>query len=266
MAAARRWLLDAAGAPVIAERRIVLVEHADRASEQVQNALLKALEEPSDRHTFILVADDATRLLPTVRSRCQILRLGPVPHDQLVGYLMDLRRLPLDQARALARISNGLAGTALGYADRADLIEWRRRAQSRLLDQLARGPAERFEAVRDLLDDTMPVDPADQASDVDEGGESGRVPASVQRAAAARIVDAWVDLTRDLLVAGQGRADLAPSGELAPDVAAVAPRLESAELIAMLRLLERIADGLRENASPRLALETAMLAWPRPHR
>src|SRR5688500_10655457 len=54
VAAARRWLLDAAGAPIVAGRRVVLIEHADRANEQIQNALLKALEEPTDRHTYVL--------------------------------------------------------------------------------------------------------------------------------------------------------------------------------------------------------------------
>jgi MoxR-like ATPase len=268
VAAARRWLLEAAGAPVIADRRIVLVEHADRASEQIQNALLKTLEEPSDRHGFILVADDVTRLLPTVRSRCQPLRIGPVPHDELVAHLMDRRRLPADQASTLARIAHGLTGAAIGYADRTELIDWRRRTQSSLLAQLGHGPADRFEAVRDLLDDTIPVEPAgparDGGDDPAEGG--GRAPASVQRGAAMRIVEAWIDLTRDLLVTSVGRADLAPSGELAPDVASIGPGLDPGELIGMLRLLERIGDGLQENASPRLALETAMLAWPRSDR
>ena len=65
VAVARRWLLDAAGAPIAAARRVVLIEHADRANEQIQNALLKALEEPTDRHVFILVADEPGALLPT---------------------------------------------------------------------------------------------------------------------------------------------------------------------------------------------------------
>ena len=69
--AARRWLLDAAGAPVVAELRVVVVEGADRASEQIQNALLKTLEEPTDRHVFVLVADEPARLLPTIHSRSQ---------------------------------------------------------------------------------------------------------------------------------------------------------------------------------------------------
>src|SRR6185503_15076613 len=46
VAAARRWLAESAGAPIAGERRIVVVEGVDRANEQTQNALLKALEEP----------------------------------------------------------------------------------------------------------------------------------------------------------------------------------------------------------------------------
>jgi DNA polymerase-3 subunit delta' len=153
VAVARRWLLEAAGAPIVASRRIVLIEGADAANEQVQNAMLKALEEPTDRHTFILVADEPSHLLPTIRSRCQPLRIGPVARDELVGHLMERVGLPADQAEALARLANGLAGTAVGLADRADLIEWRRRVQAQLLELADRGRAERFGVVGDLLDE-----------------------------------------------------------------------------------------------------------------
>lgn len=267
VAAARRWLLESAGAPVVADRRIILVEGADRASEQIQNALLKALEEPTDRHAFILVADDVSRLLPTIRSRCQPLRIGPVPRTELVEHLMSVRRLPQDQAEALARIANGLAGTALGYADRAELIEWRRRVQATLLAQLDLGPADRFAAVGDLLEDAASVGIAPgPAAIAVEDGETAPVAASAQRAAAAGIVAAWIDLARDLLLARVGRVSLAPAGELAPDLEQVARHLDPTQLVEMIRLLERVLDGLRDNAAPRLALERAMLAWPRPGR
>jgi DNA polymerase III gamma/tau subunit len=264
VAAARRWLLEAAGAPVLAERRIVLVEHADRTSEQIQNALLKTLEEPTDRHAFILVADDPSRLLPTIRSRCQPLRIGPVPRAELVEHLMAVRRLPEDQAEALARISNGLAGAALGFADRTELIEWRGRVQRSLLMQLERGHADRFEAVRDLLDATVSTDaPVPSLTQSEDGAEPVRGAAAGQRAAAAMVVEAWIDLARDLLVAQAGRGNLAPTTELAPDLAGLATRLDVGQLRDAIRQLERVAEGLRENAAPRLALETAMLAWPR---
>jgi DNA polymerase III gamma/tau subunit len=261
VAAARRWLLDAAGAPVVAERRLVVVEHADRANEQVQNALLKALEEPTDRHTFILVADEPSRLLPTIRSRSQSLRIGPVPRDVLLGLLMDRRLLPADQAETLATLANGLPGLALRYADRQDVLDWRRRVQAELLALLERDRADRFGAVGDLLDEASRLDaPAPVATD--DESEPGRTPAALQRAGAARLVEVWLGLSRDLLVAAAGRSRLAPSGELAPEIDRLGARIGIPALVAMIQLLERIHDGLRENAAPRLALEVAMLAWP----
>jgi hypothetical protein len=70
-------------------------------------------------------------------------------------------------------------------------------------------------------------------------------------------------LTRDLMVSAAGRPELAPSRELdSPELAALAARIGTEPLARMARLLERIHDGLGENAAPRLALETAMLNWP----
>ena len=265
---ARRWLLEAAGAPVVASRRVVLIEGADRANEHTQNALLKALEEPTLRHAFILVADDASRLLPTIRSRCQPIRIGPIGHDELVAHLMAARLLPQDEATALARIANGLVGTAIGYTEHPERIDWRRRTQAELLALLERGPADRLGAVGDLLDEAARVAPTEPAADPPDGDadETARTPATVQRRAAGRVVEVWTDLARDLLVAGAGRGDLAPSGELSGDLDAIARRIPPAELTAMITLLERIADGLRDYAAPRLAIERAMLAWPRLER
>jgi len=258
VAAARRWLLDAAGAPLVAPRRVVLIEHADGANEQTQNALLKVLEEPTDRHTFILVADEPRGLLPTIRSRCQPLRIGAVPRTELTAFLVDARRLPSDQADVLARIAGGLTGMALSFADDPELLTWRRRVQSELLSLLERGRADRFGSVRDLLDEATRLN----RPVADEAEEDARTPASAQRRAATLLVTVWLALTRDLIVAAVGRAELAPSRELAPELGALAGRIGPAPLARMAALLERIHGGLRENAAPKLALEAGMLSWP----
>lgn len=256
VAAARRWLLEAAGAPVVADRRVILIERADQASEQIQNALLKALEEPTDRHTYILIADDPSRLLPTIRSRCQPMRIGPVPATELRDHLMDVERLPEDQAVALTRISGGLAGTAISYARDRQLLSWRRRTQLQLTSLLERGRADRFASVRDLIEEAAAFVPPRG----DE--EEARTPASVQREAALRVVNAWIGLSRDLLVAAAGRAELTPSAELAGELGDLGRRIGVAPLLTMLAHLERVHTGLGENAAPRLALESAMLRWP----
>lgn len=263
VAAARRWLADSAGAPIVGERRVILVEGVDRANEQTQNALLKALEEPTARHMFVLVADEPTRVLPTIRSRSQSLRVGSVPRADLVAWLVDRERLPVDQADALARIAGGMPGTAIGYARAPRLVDWRRRTQRELLGLLERGRADRFSSVRDLLDDAgrigveQPTEGEAQAAD-DEARPTG----GAQREAALLIVDAWLGLARDLVVTAAGRPEIAAAAALDPELPGVAERIGPEAIREFITLLERIRDGLRQNAAPRLALEVAMLAWP----
>ena len=263
VAVARRWLLDAAGAPVVGARRVVLIERADDANEQIQNALLKALEEPTDRHVYLLVADEPSKLLPTIRSRCQPLRIGPVPREELVSLLMDRRPLPADLAESLATLAGGLPGLALRYADDKAALEWRSAVQRELLGLLERDRAERFGAIGDLLAE---ADRLEAAPRQPSEGDEARLAPSAQRGAAVRVVGAWLGLTRDLLVAAAGRPELAPSGELAPEIDRLARRIGTRPLVAMVKTLEHMHDGLRENAAPRLTLEVGMLAWPRVER
>jgi hypothetical protein len=151
---------------------------------------------------------------------------------------------------------------ATALVEQQGLLGWRRRVQAELLALLERGRADRFGAVRDLLDDTIRLVPA-VPSQAEPDEEGPRTPASTQRAAAALLVDIWLSLTRDLMVSAAGRPELAPSHELdAPQLGAIASRIGTAPLARMAKLLERIHDGLRENTAPRLALEAAMLAWP----
>ena len=263
VSAARSWLADSAGAPIAGERRVVLVEGVDRANEQTQNALLKALEEPTSRHMFVLVADEPTRVLPTIRSRSQALRVGSVPHAELVAWLVDRERLPIDQADALARIAGGMAGTAIGYARAPQLVDWRRRTQRELLGLLSRGRADRFGSVRDLLDDAARL--GTEPSGTGDGPvleEGARPTSGAQREAALLIVDAWLGLARDLMVAAAGRPEIAATVALDPELPTIGARIGQGAIGDVIALLERIRDGLRQNAAPRLALEVAMLAWP----
>ena len=265
VAAARTWLAGTAGAPIAGERRVVLVEGIDRANEQTQNALLKALEEPTSRHMFVLVADEPTRVLPTIRSRSQALRVGAVPRAELVGWLVDHERLPVDQAEDLARIAGGMPGIAIGYARTPAAAEWRRRTQRELLSLLGRGRADRFGSVRDLLDDAARLGrqpPGESGDEPSAEGDPPRPTSAAQREAALLIVDAWLALARDLLLAAAGRTEIATTATLLPDLQAVARRIGQPPVRAFIVELERIREGLRLNAAPRLALEVALLAWP----
>jgi DNA polymerase III subunit delta' len=263
VAAARRWLLQAAGTPVAGDRRVVLIEQADMANEQTQNALLKALEEPGPRQMFVLVADEAGRLLPTVRSRCQPLRVAAVPRAELVAWLVDRERLPADQADVLVRMSDGMAGRAIAFARSPEQVAWRRRVERQLLGLLRRGAAERFGSVRELMEDATPTGrPGGEGAPRDGETAEERTPAAAQREAAILVVDAWLGLARDMMVSAAGRPELATSGELHSDLGSLGQRIGAARIVRFVQLLERVRAALAMNAAPRLSMEVAMLEWP----
>ncbi|NNE86912.1 MAG: DNA polymerase III subunit delta' [Silicimonas sp.] len=93
-------------------RRVVIVDSADEMNPSAANALLKVLEEPPKGATLILVSHQPARLLPTIRSRCRVLRMNPLSPDALANALDQAGAHP-DKADALSALSGGSAGDAL---------------------------------------------------------------------------------------------------------------------------------------------------------
>jgi len=89
--------------------RIVIVDPADDLNRNAANALLKNLEEPPARTLFILIAHSPGALLPTIRSRCQILRLEPLGPEDVFGVLeaIGAERPAADQAGAFLERAAG---------------------------------------------------------------------------------------------------------------------------------------------------------------
>ncbi len=103
--------------PSLSGRRIVLIDSADDMERGAANALLKNLEEPPSGTLFLLVAHAPARLLPTIRSRCRMLRFAPLQEDAMRIILR--RALPdstPDELDVLAKAGEGSPGRALGYA------------------------------------------------------------------------------------------------------------------------------------------------------
>ncbi|MHB8053839.1 MAG: DNA polymerase III subunit [Candidatus Aminicenantales bacterium] len=92
--------------PMIARKRLFIIDDASKMEAPVANALLKILEEPPDFTQFILIASNAELLLPTIVSRCQGLSFGPIPFDDIAAVLRD-RGFGEAETRAGARIARG---------------------------------------------------------------------------------------------------------------------------------------------------------------
>lgn len=99
-------------------RRAVLVDSADELNPQAANALLKILEEPPAKVTFLMISHQPFRLLPTIRSRCRELRLGPLDPDDLSDALTQAGADAAPETRIpLAQLAGGSVGEAFRLAN-----------------------------------------------------------------------------------------------------------------------------------------------------
>lgn len=96
--------------------RVVIVDPADDMNTSAANALLKNLEEPPARTIFILISHSPGALLPTIRSRCQVVRLGPLADDDVLAVLEGFdKALPASESERgeLVRNASGSPRSAI---------------------------------------------------------------------------------------------------------------------------------------------------------
>jgi DNA polymerase-3 subunit delta' len=128
---------------------VVIVDGAEQMNRNAANALLKLLEEPPKRAVLLLVSHAPGRLLPTIRSRCRSLNLGPLHEaDMTRGLRTYLPELGDAERARLAGLSEGSIGAALSLAEGgmeiAAMVEEALRAPAAL-------PAARAQAIADSL-------------------------------------------------------------------------------------------------------------------
>jgi DNA polymerase-3 subunit delta' len=121
---------------MIGRRRVFIVEDADVMSEPAENALLKILEEPPLFSHIILLAENLAQILPTIKSRCQVLTFLPVSDEEVERALRD-NGVDAEKARIIALVCHGNMEKALGL-DWED-IQTERREAWELFQSLAGG-------------------------------------------------------------------------------------------------------------------------------
>ena len=291
----RDLIAELALLPVEGGARIAVVEAAQRMNEDAQAALLKTLEEPPAGVTLILCADTEEPLLPTIRSRCARLRLGPVGTREIEAILVEHGVADPPLAARLARIAGGRPGLALAWARQPDALRARDELSRSLLDLLDARPAERLAGGRAALlraaalttvgDPvaiaslaTRPARAATQdppgapvagdgdpeAGADDDAGTPARTPAAERRRAAEALIVLWTDVARDLALSRRGLDRSIRDLGLLDETAAAAARIEPADLDAFLDRLGRGAVLVAGNVSPELVIDDLALAWPRP--
>ncbi|RMG28991.1 MAG: DNA polymerase III subunit delta' [Bacteroidetes bacterium] len=112
--------------------KVLLVWQAELINRQGANAFLKLLEEPPDQTLIIMTCSDPSRLLSTINSRCQQIRLGRVGAEEIQAYLQKQHQLSQEQAAQVATIAEGSIANALEFIEESNIalktlyVEWLR--------------------------------------------------------------------------------------------------------------------------------------------
>ena len=96
--------------------KVYIIPQADLMNEQAQNAILKSIEEPPEYVVFLLLTDNAEKLLPTIRSRCIMLKLRNIKDELIRKYLAEKLGADEQMAAICAAYAQGNLGKAIALA------------------------------------------------------------------------------------------------------------------------------------------------------
>jgi DNA polymerase-3 subunit delta' len=213
--------------------------------KEAANSLLKILEEPPAYAHIVLLAENPGELLPTIRSRSSIFRLGAVPPEQIEAMLAEQRKDWKPKQRALvARLAEGAIGQALGF----DLEGYL---------------ASRQDALVILANAT-----SEQASqDADYGAlfrvtETYRAGAEGQQKTSA-LLHAFASLLEDLLLLHAGTGHLIRNIDLMTELTRISQTIDVAWIEGAVRGLDQVEQGMRRNLLRSLALDSFAVGMSR---
>jgi len=263
----------AAMTPFEAARRVFVLERADALIEQAANKLLKTLEEPAPFVHLILLTDAVSEVLPTIRSRCQLVRFDALPPAELAERI-GRRGVPPEQAAACARLALGDGERALelalgdGPALRAGGEAFARAALAGrvgpeapwrgLLELRGRRGEAAVAEVRARLQEELELVPKRERKRVENEYEQ-RI-RRTRRRVETDALDLGLQLSslwlRDVACVAWGADDLVHHVDRAAAVAEDAAGRDPQKLRAGVELVEDTRRRLRSNVTEELALET----------
>jgi DNA polymerase-3 subunit delta' len=218
--------------------KVFIIDGAELLSIEAANCLLKTLEEPLGKVIFVLLTTN-DRLLPaTVISRCQRLELFPLAVAE-VEAVLNQRGIEPSKARLLSRLCHGCIGWAISAAFDSGLLQQRAEQLDRLIDIVNADYEERFAYATQLA-----------------------AQFSQDRGMVQELLDLWLDYWRDLLLISVGCSETITNVDRMAMLVDVSRGYNLVQIRTFIDNIRAAEEQLRQNANPRLVLETLMLSIP----
>jgi DNA polymerase-3 subunit delta' len=223
-------------APYEAKYRIALLLRFEEANQNTANALLKTLEEPPQQVVVILTASSAENLLPTIVSRCEVIRLRSLSIDETSKGLQQTRGIPAEPADRLAHISGGRPGYAIRLYEQPQLLEQRLSWLEDLFQVLSSSRGERFAMAMEMSKDNESI---------------------------RNKLQVWLSLWRDVLLDSTGITHSLTNQDHSAQVKCLAQHITLNEVQNYIQSVAKTLDYLDHNVNTRLALEVLLMDFPR---
>ncbi len=215
--------------------KVVLFLRFQEANPNAQNALLKTLEEAPAHALLLLTADNAEQLLPTILSRCEILRLRPLTPAQVASFLRQ-NQVEEKKAQLLGHLSGGRPGYALRLAGDEKTLAFRTEKLDELRSLLAANRRERFAYAEKL---------------------------AREKDAFRQTLLLWLSYWRDVLLKTSGAAASLTNIDRAEEIEALALNVDLPQARQIAAAMEKALERLENNVNARLLAEVTLMDLPK---
>ena len=240
--------------PTHSQRKVFVVSEAEKLNIPSQNCLLKVLEEPPEYCCIVLLCTRLETLLPTIRSRSQIISFGPVDEDKIAAMLQQMG-VEKKQALYFTRLAGGSLGLACRWAEiemaEADLY----RTKKQLVCSLSGVElADALDVAEDLLSESKRI--AAVWSDIDKAVSK----TDINRRAVRTLVQMIISVFHDAMI-----LNLTPEKEIVnfdqkEQIEKIAARFEPEPAAEKISDCYRILHWIESNVNEKLVFEQLLLS------
>jgi len=260
--------------PIEAPYKVYVFEDAGRFNDASANAFLKTLEEPPGNVVIVLLAGDFRDVLPTIASRCQVVRFAPIPDSAARAIVVERTGASDDEARAALAATDHVVPRAIGFLRSAG----RRNARDTIL-RILKGlrdmdghdvllaARELLTAVRAPVEEmrSAQAEEADAAREYLSRGVAVRLEKRHKRELTARereglaeimsVTESWL---RDCLLLARNAPELVSNKDAADATAEIAAVISVPAALRALECVKSARERIAYNVSPQLAVEVML--------
>ncbi len=212
--------------------KIYVINHAEKMTVESQNALLKTLEEPPEYAIIILITNNKESLLPTIKSRCEIIKFLPISIMELKKYLID-RGVEEKRSALLANFSRGSIEKALELSESSDF-------------SIMRDDIQKY--IQDILDKNM-VEILNISSDMDKYKDKVII-----------VLDMMINYFRDIMICkDRADKDMLINGDRITFIQNMSSKITYSQVSKIIDIIEETKRKMRSNCNFSVSIQVMAL-------